>query len=215
MHIWVIRQSASTLASSRPTCGAGIVPGRAVARAAGLASATSRRTCERMVMMCCANAVPALEAQRHVGDPPAVVLRRRPGSSTGTRTSSRNTSQKWLSPSMVRIGRTSTPGLVHVEDQPGDALVLRRVGVGAHEQLAVVGDVGPRAPDLLAGDDVVVAVAHGARAQRGEVGAGLRLGEALAPDALAAQDPRQVERALLVAALGDQRRARRASGRRS
>ena len=50
---------------------------------------------------------------------------------------------------------------VHREDQPGDALVLRRVGVGAHEQLAPVGDLGERRPDLLAGDDVLVAVAHG------------------------------------------------------
>ena len=41
-------------------------------------------------------------------------------------------------------------GLVHVEDQPADALVLRGERVGAHQQLAEVGDMGPGAPDLLA-----------------------------------------------------------------
>ena len=79
-------------------------------------------------------------------------------------------------------------GCVHRQDQPADALVLRRVGVGADEQLAVVGDVAVRRPDLLAVDDVIVAVAHGAGAQRGEVGAGVGLGEALAPHLFTAQD---------------------------
>ena len=135
-------------------------------------------------MMCCAKAVP--RSKRSV-----TLVTRQPSFSsptrfaTGTRASSRNTSQKWLSPSMRAHRAHLDAGLVHVEDQPGDALVLRRVGVGAHEQLAVVGDVGAGAPDLLAVDDVLVAVAHRPGAQRREVGAGLRLGEALAPDALA------------------------------
>jgi hypothetical protein len=64
-------------------------------------------------------------------------------------------------------------GLVHVEDQPRDALVLRRVGIGAYEQFAIVGDMGARAPDLLAVDDVLVAAANGACAERREVGARL------------------------------------------
>ena len=119
-------------------------------------------------MMCCANAVP--RSKRSV-----TLATRQPSFSaptrfsTGTRASSRKTSQKWLSPSIVRIGRTVDARLVHVEDQPGDARVLRRVGVGADEQLAVVGDVGARAPDLLPADDVLVAAALRARAQRGEI----------------------------------------------
>ena len=74
------------------------------------ASATSFRTWARIVMMCCANAVP--RSKRSV-----TLVTRQPSFSaptrlaTGTRTSSRNTSQKWLSPSIVRIGRTSTPSL--------------------------------------------------------------------------------------------------------
>ena len=51
-----------------------------------------------------------------------------------------------------------------------------------------------RAPDLLAVQHVVVAVALGPRAQRREIGAGAGLGEALAPHLVAAQDPRQVRR---------------------
>ena len=60
-------------------------------------------------MMCCANAVP--RSKRSV-----TLATRQPSFSaptrfsTGTRASSRKTSQKWLSPSIVRIGRTFTPG---------------------------------------------------------------------------------------------------------
>ena len=111
MHIWVIRQSASTLASMRPTLRRRPGSSQAVPSAVRRerASATSFRTCERMVMMCCANAVP--RSKRSV-----TFVTRQPSFSaptrfaTGTRASSRNTSQKWLSPSSVRIGRTSTPG---------------------------------------------------------------------------------------------------------
>ena len=118
----------------------------------------------------------ALEAERHVRDPPAVVLVADAVRSPAPARSSRNTSQKWLSPSMRPHRADLHPRLVHVEDQPGDALVLGRVRVGAHEQLAVVGDVGPRAPDLLAADDVLVAVAHrpGAQARRGPSRPGAR-----------------------------------------
>ena len=132
------------------------------------------------------------------------------------RTSSRN-----ISPNSVDAGDglaaagCSMPGRVHRHDQPRDAAVLGRFGVGAHEQLAVVGHVGVRRPDLLAGDHVVVAVAHRPGAQRGEVGAGLGLGEPLAPHVLAAQDRRQVARPLLGRALGDRSSARRAACRRS
>ncbi len=60
-------------------------------------------------MMCWAKAVP--RSKRRV-----TLVTRQPSFSsptrlvTGTRAPSRNTSQKWLSPSMVFMGRTSTPG---------------------------------------------------------------------------------------------------------
>src|SRR4029453_1040492 len=92
-------------------------------------------------------------------------------------------------------------------DYPGDPLVLRRIRIGAHQQLLVVGDLREAGPDLLSGDDQIVAVDHRARRQAGEVGAGTGLGKALTPDDLAAQNFRQVKRLLLLAAAGYQRRA--------
>ena len=105
--------------------------------------------------------------------------------SAGTRTSSRNTSQNSDEPSIVSIGRTSMPGRSIGQDEPRDALVLGRVGVGAREQLAELPDLPERAPDLAAGHHVVVAVADGAGREAGEVGAGVGLREALAPHLLA------------------------------
>ncbi len=62
---------------------------------------------------------------------------------------------------------------IEVDDQRGDAFVLRapvdRGRVGAHEEQAPLRDVRGRDPDLLAVQDVVVAVAQRERAQ---VGAG-------------------------------------------
>ena len=58
--------------------------------------------------------------------------------------------------------------------------------VGAHQAEDPVGLVGVGGPDLLAVQDEVVAVAHGAGLERREVRAGARLGVALAPADLAA-----------------------------
>jgi len=61
-------------------------------------------------------------------------------------------------------------------------------------------------------DDVAVALALGAGSQRGEVGAGVGLAEALAPDLLGVQHPRQVALLLGLGALRDQGRAEHAEG---
>ena len=53
------------------------------------------------------------------------------------------------------------PGRAHVEQEVGDAPVLRRVGVGAGEQDPAVAEVRARRPHLLPVDDPLVAVAHG------------------------------------------------------
>ena len=127
---------------------------------------------------------------------------------TGTRTSVRNTSANSELPSTVLSGRTSIPGRSIGRINHEMPRCFGRVGIGAHEELAHVGDLAERAPDLLAVEHVVVAVALGARPQRREVGARARLGEALAPHLLAAQDLREVLRLLLVGAFLDQRRAR-------
>ena len=75
----------------------------------------------------------------------------------------------------------------HVDEEIGEPLVLRRREVGARHQHAEIAVLRARGPDLLAVDDPVLAVALGARAQAGKVGARRRLGEQLAPDLLAAQ----------------------------
>ena len=96
---------------------------------------------------------------------------------------------------------------VHVDDevrQPGMALGVR---VGAREEDAVVGDVRVRRPDLLAVDDEAVAVEPGRGPDAGEVGAGTRLGEPLAPDLVRREERLQVALLLRVGAARDDRRA--------
>ena len=80
--------------------------------------------------------------------------------------------------------------------------MLRRVGVGAGDEHAEVGDVGEGVPDLLTVDDPLVAVADRLRGEAGEVGTGARLGEQLAPDLLAGEHRTQEAFADLVAAVG-------------
>ena len=116
----------------------------------------------------------------------------------GTRTSSRNSSLNSDEPRTVCSGRTSMPGVSMSRTSQLMPLCFG-VGVGAHEQLGPLGDLGERRPDLLPADDVVVAVADRAGAQRRQVGPGRRLAEALAPHLLALEDVRQVARLLLVA----------------
>ena len=65
-------------------------------------------------------------------------------------------------------------GLVHVDGELGDALVLGHVGVGAGDEHADVGGLAERGPHLLAVDDPLVAVLDGPGGEAGEVGAGAR-----------------------------------------
>ena len=82
----------------------------------------------------------------------------------GTRTSSKNTSLKSSSPVICVSGRTVTPGLCMSTSRNVMPLCLGASRIGAHQQHAPVGVAREARPDLLAGDDEVVAV---------EVGAGL------------------------------------------
>src|SRR5690348_2942004 len=80
---------------------------------------------------------------------------------------------------------------LHVDEQEGDALLLLLgAGIGAHQVEDPIGEMRRGRPDLLAVDDVVVAIAYRLGPERGEVGTGARLGEALAPDMLAREDAR-------------------------
>src|SRR4051794_17522377 len=94
-------------------------------------------------------------------------------------------------------------GLIHVEDEVGDPLVLRGVLVGAGEEHAVLGLVRVGGPDLLAGDLPVAVGLDRAGLERGEVGSGLRLREALAPDLLTGEDRLEVALLLVLVAVSD------------
>src|SRR5205823_13094983 len=84
-----------------------------------------------------------------------------------------------------------------------DALVLRGVRVGAGDEHPTVGRTGAAGPHLLAVDDPLVAVAHGPGLQAGEVGAGARLAEQLAPRLAAGGEGQQPAVALLLRAVLD------------
>ena len=85
-------------------------------------------------------------------------------------------------------------------------LCFGRVRVGAHGEPEVVGLVAAGGPHLLPVDDVVVAVAPGGGAQRGEVGAGVGLAVADREVHVAREDPLQEQVLLLLGAVPDQRR---------
>ncbi|MCY1414794.1 hypothetical protein D9M71_302530 [compost metagenome] len=98
-------------------------------------------------------------------------------------------------------------GRGHVDQQEGNAALLLRLGVGAHQAEDPVGVLAEGGPGLLAVDHVVVTLAHRAGLQRGQVGTGARLGVALAPPVAAVEDARQVAGLLLGSAeLDDHRR---------
>jgi hypothetical protein len=85
---------------------------------------------------------------------------------------------------------------LHVDEQEADALVLGGRGIGPHEEEAPVGDVPHARPHLLPVDDVMVAVAHGARLEIREVGARVRLGKPLAPHVISREDALEKPRLL-------------------
>ena len=133
-----------------------------------------------------------LEAEQRHGDGPAVVDAADHVRPSGTSASVKKTSLNSDSPEIILIGRTSTPGWRMSTSRNADPLVLRCVGVGAGEHEDVVGEVAGGRPDLLPVDDPLVAVEHGPAAEVAEVGAGVGLGVALAPQVLAGEDAGQV-----------------------
>ena len=90
-------------------------------------------------------------------------------------------------------------------------LCFGRVGVGAGQADAPVGALGDRVPHLLAGQLPAAVDPLGLGAQRGEVRAGARLGEQLAPDQLA-QQRRLHEPLLLLGGPGLEDRRHRPAG---
>ena len=111
---------------------------------------------------------------------------------SGMRTSVRYTSLKCDCPEICLMRRVSIPGDFMLKEEERQALVLGRLGIAARHQDGHVRPVRAGRPDLLAVDHPVVAVAHRARAQSGQVRAGAGLGEELAPHLVTAQRRRRV-----------------------
>ena len=97
-------------------------------------------------------------------------------------------------------------------DDDRDSLVLGRVGIGAASEPHVVGLVGATGEHLVAVDHPLIAVEDRPRAQRRQVGAGLRFRVADGEVDLAGEDPGQEERLLLVAAEAHDRGPDRVEG---
>ncbi len=113
---------------------------------------------------------------------------RRPRTRRARRRSSRKTSLNTASPVSSRSGRTSMPGARHVDEEVGDALVLRgvrvRCGPGrSPSRPAWASEVHTFWPVSRQPPSTRVARVR----KRGQVGAGARLAEQLAPDEVAAQ----------------------------
>src|SRR5207237_1041938 len=79
------------------------------------------------------------------------------------------------------------PRAGHVEDEVGEPAVLRQRRVGTREEDAPARELRVARPHLLPADDEAVAVGLGAGAERGQVAAGVRLAEELAPELLGGQ----------------------------
>ncbi|MBW8755730.1 MAG: hypothetical protein JF595_16600 [Sphingomonadales bacterium] len=95
-------------------------------------------------------------------------------------------------------------GRSHVANDPGQPSVPFGSRVGTDQQFLVVGILRVGGPHLGAADDDVIAVDPPTGLERGEVGAGARLGKPLTPQRLAGQDAGQVEGFLFLGAARDQ-----------
>ncbi len=79
------------------------------------------------------------------------------------------------------------PGGVHGDEEVGQPAVALCFGIGAEDAEAPFGERAPAGPGLLAGEQppVTAGVAHGPRADAGQVAPGVGLRPTLAPDLLA------------------------------
>ena len=148
----------------------------------------------------------ALERQQQHRDVPAAALVAEDARLRDS-TSVKNTSPKSLAPLICLSGRISTPARAAIRVRMStSSIVMPRCFLasvlGADQGEHLVGVRGVGGPDLLAVDDVVVAVELGPALQRREVAAGAGLGEALAPDDLVVQQRLDDVALLLVGADG-------------
>ena len=146
----------------------------------------------------------ALETERRHGDLPAVV-----DTADDVLLRAANVGEEHLVELLGAVDLPYRPDLdsllPHGHQQVRDPGVLGHVGVGPGQQEDVVGVLGLGGPDLLAVDDPLVSVELGPRLERGQVGAGIRLAETLAPGDLPLEDPRDELLLLLLGAPLQQR----------
>ena len=79
-----------------------------------------------------------------------------------------------------------------------------QINIGTSEQNCVIGKLAKAGPNFLTVDDPVVAIAHGASAERSQVAARTRFAEELAPHLFALQDGGEVMLLLFGCSVGDE-----------
>ena len=125
--------------------------------------------------------------------------------SAGARASSKNTSQNSSPPAMFRIGRTSTPGWC----ASTSSIVMPRCrlsSVPVRHSTYIQSAKFPSVIQIFWPLMTHASPSGSARAQGREVGAGVGLAEALAPELVGAHDRREETLLLLVGAVQQQRR---------
>ena len=166
----------------------------------------SARRAPRWNASCCErNAVPRSKPSVAIATFQPVVDRRRRRGRASVRASSKKTSLNSAVPVICFSGRTSTPGWSIGTSRYDRPLCAVGVRVGAHHREAPLRAVRERRPHLLAVDDPLVAVEHGARLHVRQVGAGVGLRVALAPQLLDRLDLREEALLLRLGAVRDQR----------
>ncbi len=96
---------------------------------------------------------------------------------------------------------------VHVDEHVRQTFMLGSIGVRAHHAKAPVGVMAEARPCLLAVDDEMIAVEHGFGSQRREVRTCIRLGIALAPYLIRAENTLKESLLLRFGPVSDERRA--------
>ena len=122
-----------------------------------------------------------------------------------TQTSLRKTSLRWCGPIMQSIGAHLDPWARHRHEENREALVLLLMSGRACQQEAPLRHGGVGRPDLLTVHEPPIAVAARGRLHGREIGSGVGLAEALAPDHVAPRDGGQVLLLLLRCAMAHDR----------
>ena len=147
----------------------------------------------------------AFVRERGVGDPPTFVHRADEAVVGDEHVGEEHLVELRLVGDLAQRAHVDT-GRVHVDDERRDPLLLRRIGIGAREAPAPVGELRVARPHLLAVEHPTAVDLLGACAQRREITAGFGLAEELAPDLGRVEDVREPTGLLRFGAVREQRR---------